>query len=86
MIRPSGKPMSSDMLIEMTSSGDATNLSQDLVSVDSINIIGDGKVACVVYTSNQYFTFKGKQLEVTILCAVLQRGPRCLYCRRGRDA
>lgn len=60
MIRPSGRPMPNEMFLEMTTNGDATNITQDLVSVDSINVIGGGKVACVVVTTNQYFTFKGK--------------------------
>lgn len=66
MIRPSGNPMSSDLLLEMVSSGDAKNLSQDLVEVNSISIIGEGKVACVVYTTNQYFNFKGMHVKVSI--------------------
>jgi len=59
-IRPSGNPMTRDVFLKMTSSGDITNSRQDLIAVNSVNIIGNGKVACAVYTANQYFAYKGK--------------------------
>lgn len=59
MIRPSGNPMTSEMLLEMVSSGDAKNMSVDLVSIDAVKIVADGKVATTYYKCNEYFTFKG---------------------------
>ena len=51
--------MNREIFLEMTR-GEITESRQDLISVDSINIIGDGKVACVVCTTNQFFNYKGK--------------------------
>ena len=57
--------MSNEMFLDMVTSGDVSNITQDLVLVDSVNVIGGGKVACLVVTTNQYFTFKG---ELKVCC------------------
>jgi len=53
--------MSGEEFLEMATSGAVSNITEDLVKVDSVNVIGGGRVACVVVTSNQYFSFKGEQ-------------------------
>ena len=55
--------MSKEMFLEMTTSEAVSNISEDLVEVNSVKVIGGGKVACAVVTSNQYFTFEGEKMQ-----------------------
>lgn len=52
--------MTNETFFEMVTSGDITEGSSQLVSIDTIRLLGDGKVAAATYTSDNYFTYKGK--------------------------
>ena len=61
-IRPSGNPLDIDGYKAMVSAEDVTGYSSKLVSIDSVRIIAEGKVAIATYTADQYFNYKGKQM------------------------
>ena len=59
MIRPSGNPLTKESWREMVTAKDISMESTELKSVDSVNLIAEGKVAVVTYTAHDKFSYKG---------------------------
>jgi hypothetical protein len=63
-IRPSGNPIDSHGLARLfASGGDVVLKAQVLVSVDSVILLANGRVAVVTYTADQSFSYKGVHNE-----------------------
>lgn len=87
IIRPSGNPMTMDMFKGMLSSGKISDASSNLVSVDSVRLLGlfscwplslpvpPGASAVVTYTSHDVFKYDGNPNDdLAKFSAVLEKG------------
>ena len=71
-VRPSGNPLNMTQWVEMMTASDVTMESNDLVSINKVDVCGD--MAYVCYTTHGKFNYKGTSNDdVAVLTSVLQR-------------
>jgi Protein of unknown function (DUF3804) len=73
MVRPSGNPIHSSGFIDLFCCEDIRLFKFELVSVQQVRILAHGLVAVVVYTVDQFFSYKGVlQNDRAVLSCVLE--------------
>ena len=61
-IRPNGLPADRNALMTMITSGIINkDCKESLISVDSVKLLAGGAAAVVTYTTDQYYTIRGKR-------------------------
>ena len=71
-IRPTGNPLNMDGWKQMMTSSDVNVESNDLVTINKMQVVGD--MAYVCYTTHGKFNYKGTQNDdIAVLTSVLQR-------------
>ncbi len=74
MIRPSGNPLSKESWSAMWKTGDLTDHSFELLSIENLRVFAGGKAAFVVCKSREKFKYKGAQQDdVTNTSFVLEK-------------
>ena len=87
IIRPSGNPMTNDMFKGMLASGKIADASSEMVSLDSVKLLGcfscwpatlpvpPGATAVATYTEHQKFSFDGNVFDdISKFSIVLEKG------------
>jgi Protein of unknown function (DUF3804) len=73
MVRPSGNPIQSSGFIDLFCCEDIKMFKFELVSVQKVRILAVGLVAVVVYTVDQFFSYKGVlERDRAVLTCVLE--------------
>ena len=87
MIRPSGNPLTKEMLSQMIKSPDVNFGEQSVVSVDSVLVFADGKAAVTTHVEDQHFNYQGTEnadrVKISITWELIDDGWKIVHYHRA---